>query len=102
MAHQGSKFDDPVEQRGFFVWEDNLEFQLLDIPRPDANLFLRVPAEISQKLIGQKAARDYTSKSHDEHEADISHLKKSVATFDLLCQLFPKDFQAIECTKNNE
>jgi dTMP kinase len=102
MAHQGSKFDDPVEQRGFFVWEDNLEFQLLDIPRPDANLFLRVPAEISQKLIGHKAARDYTSKSHDEHEADISHLKKSVATFDLLCQLFPKDFQAIECTKNNE
>ncbi|MBX4197538.1 hypothetical protein KW801_03225, partial [Candidatus Saccharibacteria bacterium] len=102
MAHQGAKFDDPVEQRGFFVWEDNLEFQLLGIPRPDTNLFLRVPAEVSHKLISGRSSRSYTDKSHDEHEADIGHLKKSVATYDLLCQLFPKDFQAIECTKNDE
>jgi dTMP kinase len=100
MAHQGSKFEDPVEQRGFFVWEDNLEFQLLNIPRPDINLFLRVPAKISYKLIANKAAREYTANSHDEHEADINHLRKSVATYDLLCQLFPKDFTAVECTKD--
>jgi dTMP kinase len=97
MAHQGSKFSDPVEQRGFFVWEDNLEFQLLKIPRPDINLFLRVPAETSVKLIDKRAGPD---KSRDEHEADLEHLKKSVATYDLLCQLFPKDFTAIECTKD--
>ncbi|MBX4201516.1 hypothetical protein KW803_01290 [Candidatus Saccharibacteria bacterium] len=102
MAHQGSKFDDPVEQRGFFVWEDNLEFQLLNIPRPDINLFLRVPAEVSYELIRNKSARSYTSKTHDEHEGDIEHLKRSVATYDLLCQLFPKDFSAIECSKNNQ
>jgi dTMP kinase len=102
MAHQGAKFADPAEQRGFFVWEDNLEFQMLKIPRPDINLFLRVPAEVSHKLIDLKAARDYTAKVHDQHEADIGHLKKAVATYDLLCQLFPKDFQAIECTANNE
>src|SRR5665213_680258 len=47
MAHQGAKFGDPAEQRGFFVWEDNLEFQMLNIPRPDISLFLRVPAEVS-------------------------------------------------------
>jgi dTMP kinase len=102
MAHQGAKFSDPVEQRGFFVWEDNLEYELLNIPRPDTNLFLRVPAEVSQKLISQKAKRSYTDKTHDEHEADIGHLRKSVATYDVLCQLFPKDFIAIECTENNQ
>lgn len=102
MAHQGSKFGNPAEQRGFFVWEDNLEFQLLDIPRPNLNLFLRVPAEVSHKLISNKQARDYTSRSHDEHEADMNHLKKSVATYDILCQLFPKDFLAIECTNNGQ
>ncbi len=100
MAHQGSKFQDPVEQRGFFVWEDNLEFQLLDIPRPDINLFLRVPAKTSFKLMNDRADRQYTNSRRDEHEADINHLKKAVATYDLLCQLFPKDFQAIECTKD--
>src|SRR5437868_8335619 len=41
MAHQGAKFKDPVEQRGFFVWEDNLEFQLLNIPRPDVSFLDR-------------------------------------------------------------
>ena len=102
MAHQGSKFDDPVEQRGFFVWEDNLEFQLLGIPRPDINIFLRVPAEVSYQLIGQRSIRAYTDKSHDEHERNTDHLKKTVATYDLLCQLFPKDFKAIECTKDGE
>ncbi len=99
MAHQGGKFVDEVEQRGFFVWADNLEFQLLGIPRPDTNIFLRVPAEVSYELIKRKQSRSYTDKVHDEHEADMNHLKKSVATYDLLCQLFPKDFQAIECTK---
>jgi dTMP kinase len=102
MAHQGAKFEDPVEQRGFFVWEDNLEYRLLDIPRPDTNLFLRVPAEVSFELIKNKAERQYTAKVHDEHEADINHLKKAVSTYDLLCQLFPKDFSAIECTKNDK
>ena len=97
MAHQGAKFDDPVEQRGFFVWEDNLEYQLLNIPRPDTSLFLRVPAETSIKLINQRAG---ANKSRDQHEANPEHLKKSVATYDLLCELFPKDFSAIECTKD--
>lgn len=98
MAHQGAKFEDPIEQRGFFVWEDSLEFELLGIPRPDVNLFLRVPAEISYELIKQKHARSYTDKSHDEHEKDVNYLRRSVATYDLLCELFPKDFKAIECT----
>ena len=99
MAHQGSKFDDPVEQRGFFVWEDNLEFQLLKIPRPDLSFFLRVPVEISEKLIRERAAR--TGAELDHHEMDTGHLKKSLATYDVLCRLFPKDFKAINCTKND-
>ncbi|HET7827833.1 MAG TPA: hypothetical protein VFK97_03125 [Candidatus Saccharimonadales bacterium] len=100
MAHQGAKFTDPVEQRGFFVWADNLEFQLLDIPRPDVNLYLRVPASVSAKLISQRSAE--TGVKRDEHEKNSQHLKKSVATYDLLCQLFPKDFSAIECTKDGK
>lgn len=102
MAHQGSKFDDEAQQRGFFLWEDGLEYQLLGIPRPTLNIYLRVPAEISYKLIAQKSERSYTKKVHDEHEADISHLRKSVRTYDLLTQLFPKDFVAIDCVRKGE
>jgi dTMP kinase len=100
MAHQGGKFSSEAEQRGFFIWADSLEFQLLGIPRPNLNIFLRVPAEISFELISQKAKREYTDKTHDEHEADINHLTRSIATYDTLCRLFPKDFVPIDCTRD--
>jgi dTMP kinase len=100
MAHQGGKFSDSVQQRGFFIWEDSLEYELLGIPRPTINFFLRVPAEVSYKLISNKSERTYTKQSHDEHEKDIEHLRHSIKTYDTLCQLFPKDFKAIECTKD--
>ncbi len=102
MAHQGTRFDSLGEQRGFFIWAENLEFQLLGIPRPNLNLFLKVPAEISFGLIAQKAQRDYTKKVRDELEADIEHLKKTVATYTLLCKLFPKDFKEIDCIRNGQ
>lgn len=100
MAHQGSKFTNEAEQRGFFIWADSLEYQLLGIPRPTTNVFLRVAAEISFELISKKSARSYTNKKHDEHEADIDHLRGSVAAYDNLCRLFPRDFQAVECVQD--
>lgn len=99
MAHQGSKFGTEAQKRGFFMWADSLEFQLLGIPRPDLNIYLRVPAEISYELIERKSARSYTNLVRDEHESDILHLKEAVATYDLLCRLFPRDYQAIESTE---
>lgn len=102
MAHQGVKFNSPAEQRGFFMWADSLEYQLLGIPRPNINLFLNVPPEISFSNIAKKAGRSYTKKVRDEHEADMSHIKKSTATYDLLCKLFPNDFKEINCSENGQ
>lgn len=98
MAHQGSKFTSEAQQRGFFVWGDSLEYQLLGIPRPDINIYLRVPAEVSYRLVARKNARRYTEQTRDEHEKDINHLTASVAAYDRMTQLFPKDFVAIDCT----
>lgn len=102
MAHQGAKFSNAEERRGYFIWVDNLEFQILGIPRPDISIVLRVPAEMAQKLVDQKAARNYTNKKRDLHEADIAHLKKSVEVYDDLCQLFPKDFTRIDCVRSEK
>ena len=102
MAHMGAKIKDPLEQRSFFVWEDSLEFQLLKLPRPNMNIFLKVPAEISYELIAKKDARSYTAKNRDEHESDMEHLRSAVDTYSLLCQLFPSDFIAIDCVQDGE
>ena len=100
MAHQGTKFSNAEERRGFFIWLDNLEFVMLRIPRPTKNIVLRVPAEIAQSMVDQKEARNYTDKKRDIHEADLGHLQKSVQVYDDLCQLFPQDFQRIDCVRS--
>ncbi len=102
MAHQGTKFDRAEERRGYFIWLDNLEFQMLGIPRPDRSIVLRVPADIAQGLVDKKTARTYTDKKRDIHEADLAHLKKSVEVYDDLCSLFPKDFTRIDCVRTGK
>jgi thymidylate kinase/thymidylate synthase ThyX len=100
MAHQGTKFVHAEERRGYFIWLDNLEFEMLKIPRPTTSLVLRVPAETAQKLVDQKEHRAYTDKKRDLHEADLTHLQKSVEVYDDMCQLFPKDFSRVDCTRD--
>jgi dTMP kinase len=102
MGHQGGKFRSAEERRGYFIWLDNLEFEMLRIPRPDVSFVLRVPAAIAQELIDKKGARTYTDKKRDIHEADIKHLERSVVAYDDLCQLFPKDFQRIDCVRKDK
>lgn len=102
MAHQGTKFAIPAERRGYFIWNDNLEFEMLKIPRPDKSFVLRVPADTAQQLVDQKEARTYTDKKRDLHEADISHLKRSVEVYDDLCQLFPQDFVRLDCVRDDK
>ncbi len=102
MAHMGTKFRHAEERRGYFIWLDNLEFQMLGIPRPDLSLVLRVPAEVAQGLVDKKGERSYTDKKRDLLEADLDHLKKSVEVYDDLCQLFPKDFKSLDCVRNDK
>lgn len=102
MAHQGTKFNDPETRRGYFLWNDNLEFTMLGITRPTKSFVLRVPAETAQKLVDKKSKRSYTDKKRDIHEADLSHLQRAVDVYDDLCALFPKDFERIDCVRSGE
>jgi len=63
---------------------------------------LRVPADVAQSLVDKKEARSYTDKKRDLHEADLTHLERAVAVYDDLTQLFPKDFQRIDCVRDQQ
>lgn len=93
MGHQGTKIANAEQRRGFFIWLDNLEFEMLRIPRPDISFVLRVPADVSKKLMAERQTSDI-------HEADLLHLERTVFVFDDLTQLFPKDFQRIDCVRS--
>ena len=99
MAHQGTKLQNAAERRGYFIWLDNIEFEMLRIPRPTLSFVLRVPAETAQQLVDQKEERSYTKEKRDLHEADLGHLQRAVEVYDDMCQLFPRDFSRIDCTR---
>jgi thymidylate kinase/thymidylate synthase ThyX len=99
MAHQGTKFAHPEERRGYFIWLDNLEYQMLAIPRPTASFVLRVDAETSKRLLDERASQN-PDRASDIHEADADHLRRSVDVYDDLCALFPKDFVRVDCVRN--
>ena len=78
IGHQAGKIADPVERQKFLAWLLDLEFGMLNIPQPDAVIILFMPPAVGQKLVDQKAARDYTQgKKRDIHEADLQHLEKA-------------------------
>lgn len=89
MGHQGAKIADPIERDRYLEWLDHLEFDICKIPRPDLIIFLFVPPEVGQKLVDQKAAREYTQgKKRDIHEADLDHLKKASETYKYIANKF--------------
>ena len=101
LGHQGGKHDDPEEMRAYFEWDQNLEFNLNRIPRPDGNIILLVPPETSQALVDKKVERQYLGgKKRDLHETSLDHLARSYRAYRLLIELYPTEFFPIECVRD--
>jgi len=100
MAHQATKFATDAERHNFFEWLEQLEYGMLEIPKPDTNIVLLLPTTTVQGLIDSKEQRSYTNKKRDIHEADISHLKKAVHCYELLCKTY-ENFRPIDCSVSN-
>ena len=64
----------PREQWGqYLAWVEDLEYEKLGIPRPDAVLYLDMPIEISQKLLLSRYQGDSGKK--DIHESHLEFLR---------------------------
>lgn len=91
FGHQGAKIKETKKRRAFLKWDHEFEYDLLGIPKPDLNIFLRVPAEIANRLIGKRGRR------RDVHE-NIGHLRAAERSYEDAIRLFRRDFRVIECT----
>jgi dTMP kinase len=101
MGHQAGKIDDLTERDSYLEWLDNLEFKLLNIPRPDKIVFLYVHPEISQKLMAERADKDYLKgKKKDIHEADMDHLMKASNAFLYVAKKY--NWIVIDCAPEGE
>lgn len=101
MAHHGTKFASEAERRGYFLWLDNLEFQLLGIPRPDLNFVLDVPATVLIKRLSERTSSSQHIKK-DVHEASSDHITQAVEVYRDLTEMFPKDFLRVESERSGQ
>lgn len=85
LAHQGARV--PARKRAAFLhWLKQLEYEVYGLPREDLVIYLRVPAAQAQRLVGKKAARQYTVRKRDLQEANLSHLQQASAVYDRLAR----------------
>ncbi|PLX24437.1 thymidylate kinase [Candidatus Parcubacteria bacterium] len=102
MGHQGGKISDPDKRAEYLKWLYELEYEILGIPKPDANIILHVSAKISQELVDKKGHRDYVGgEKRDLHEADIQHLKMAEETYLWIVENYP-EFSLVECVKDDK
>ncbi len=74
IVHQMSKL--PREEWDEFIeWLSDFEYGKLELPRPDAVIYLDMKPEISQRLIERRYEGDLSKK--DIHEVDVSYLENS-------------------------
>ncbi len=94
MAHQGGKIENQKERLLMYDFLEKLEFDLLELPKPDITLFLHMPLEAAKEL---KKNRE---ESPDGHEKDENHLKMAEDAYLELSERY--GFISIECANDNK
>lgn len=88
MAHQGAKIEIQSKRVEMYDFLEQLEFGLLELPKPDISIFLHMPTFMSVEL---SKNREYL----DEHEKSEKHLILAEKSFQELTDRYP--FKIIEC-----
>ena len=84
MAYQASKFEDVKDRVNMIFWMEQLEFNLLDLPRPDKVIFLFLPYQY-RPLVGEVADPKY-------HNIEM--------TYHLLSRRY--DFGVVSCVNDDK
>jgi dTMP kinase len=85
MAHQGSKLE-PEQREAFFGWEEQMEYDVFGLPRPDLHLLMDVPPKVAARLVRKRNAELGRENGQDIHERDDSHLRRTAACYRALAE----------------
>lgn len=93
IGHQASKIADPRERQEFIRWLLELEYEHLQIPKPDRVLLLNMPLEVSWDF-KQKQLRT-ESRRADAHEGDKEGLRRSHWAYLEAAKMFSDEWRVI-------
>lgn len=91
MGHQAGKIKDKEERFKMFKWIENLEYDLLGLPKPDIKIFLYMPYLYSKKLQNNR-------EELDEHEMSEDNLRHAENAYLEMVDLY--NFTKIDCISN--
>lgn len=94
MAHQGGKLDSPEQRDKLFQKIEELEYEIMELPRPDAVIFLYMPYQYATLL--KKNRKEVP----DQNERDEHHLMQAEATYLELKNKY--DFKMVDCVANDD
>lgn len=96
MAFQTARIEKDKREE-FLKWLYEMEYKEHKLPKEDLVIFLYVPVEISQKLIEQKAKREYTKgQKKDINEANVAYQKEVLSLYLELSKKYPH-WEVIKC-----
>lgn len=94
MGHQGGKIRDPLQRKELVKWIEQLEYKFLELPRPNAVIFLYVPYRFAKEMVISR------STNLDAHESDETHLKNAEECYLELASLY--NWKTIVCMHDND
>jgi len=99
VVYQAAKLSGKARQE--FISFLEKEYELLDLPRPSLVIYLKVPVEVSAKLITEKAARTYMGGEKgvkDLYETNVKFQTEVQKLYRSLARKRP-EWRIIECFK---
>lgn len=101
MIHQAGKIGDEYKVDEFLEWLENLEFEVLKLPRPDKIIFLDVPVELSYKITtAREQMKIGEAWTFDIHERDKRHLVDSYLAGKYVAD--KQGWEVVNCVVNGE
>lgn len=94
MGHQGCKFENKEDRLKTYKFIDDLEFGLLELPRPDAVILLYMPVDAAAKI------RLERTEALDQLESNVEHLKAAARSYLELADIY--DFHVVNCAEGGE
>lgn len=86
------------EKPSFLHWLDTYEYKQLQLPKPDAVIYLDMPVEVSQQLLAKRYNGDENKK--DLHEKNFEFLKECRNSALYAAQIL--NWNVVSCAKNGK
>ncbi len=108
QIHQGGKIANLKKREAFMQWLSQMEYEVFEVPKPDAVFYLSVPIPVVLRLIRERNKgkhRNYlgqkNAKKTDVHENDVQFLENSRKSA-LWLSKTQKNWLKIECVANGK